>query len=374
MCHVAQTLVLAGFPDPQRTYGGRKLDLPFSRMLKTMRDADPAPRPQLGLALPVSFITAAAAVRFQNGATLKQQAVADFISVALFFLLRVGEYTMPTGNRRTRTVQFQCKDVRLWRLGQLLDHTAPLEHLLQADGVTLHIDNQKNRQRGQTVHHSAVNAWFCPAKACARCVHEIRSAGLQPDTPLSFLENNTHVVATDILNAVRMAARQTNLPANGWLRPHPHRSPFPPSVWGNGPQIKWLRNHHENWPMVERHISDLHTLSNCGSHNGSRREDDSTGELPKRGKLATIEPLHPVFCLSIPQRPLLSFFSDVDLLIQFFLKEPQSHEKKVQKGRHQQELKSQTWFRGSHDVYTTFNQFQHPWSSSKYYRREGLRP
>jgi hypothetical protein len=128
--------------------------------------------------------------------------------------LRVGEYTMPTGNRRTCTVQFRCQDVRLWRLGQLLDHTAPLEHLLQADGVTLHIDNNKNGQRGQTVHHSTVNAWFCPAKACARRVHEIRSAGLPPDTPLSVLENNTHVVAADILNAVKTAARQTNLPAN----------------------------------------------------------------------------------------------------------------------------------------------------------------
>ena len=103
-----------------------------------------APRPQL--AFPVRCITATAAVRFQNGATLKQRAVADLISVAFFFLLRVGEYTMPARNRQTRTVQFQCQDIRLWRFGQLLDHTAPMEHLLQADGVTLHIDNQKNGQ------------------------------------------------------------------------------------------------------------------------------------------------------------------------------------------------------------------------------------
>jgi hypothetical protein len=39
---------------------------------QTMRDADPAPRPQL--ALPISCITAATAVRFPNGAALKQQA------------------------------------------------------------------------------------------------------------------------------------------------------------------------------------------------------------------------------------------------------------------------------------------------------------
>jgi hypothetical protein len=232
----AQTRVLAGFPDPRRNYGGRELDLPFSRMIKTMRYSDPVPRPQL--ALPASCITAAAAARFHNGATLKQQAVADLISVAFFFLLRVGEYTMPTWNRWTRTVQFLCQDVCLWRFGQLLDHTAPLEHLLQADGVTLHIDNQKNEQRGQTVHHSAVNAWFCPAKACARRVHEIRSAGLPPDTPLSFLENNTHVVAADILNAVRLTAQQTYLPANGYdltrIRAHSLRASVAMALKLNG--------------------------------------------------------------------------------------------------------------------------------------------
>jgi hypothetical protein len=148
--------LLAGFPDPQRNYGGRELDVPFSCMIKTMRDSDPAPRPQL--ALLVSCITTAAAAHFQNVATSKQQAVADLITVAFFFLLQVGEYTMPTGNRGTRRVQFRCQDICLWRFGQLLDHTAPVEHLLQADGVTLHIDNKKNGQRGQTVHHFTVNA------------------------------------------------------------------------------------------------------------------------------------------------------------------------------------------------------------------------
>jgi hypothetical protein len=89
MRHVAQTLVLAGFTNPRCTSGARELDLPFSRMTKTMRDTDPAPRPQL--ALSVSCITATAAARLQNGATRKQQAVADLITVAFFFLLRVGE-------------------------------------------------------------------------------------------------------------------------------------------------------------------------------------------------------------------------------------------------------------------------------------------
>ena len=69
-----------------RGLGARELDLLFSRMTKTMRrDSNPAPRPEL--ALPVSCITAAAAARFQNGVTRKQEAVADLITVAFFFLL-----------------------------------------------------------------------------------------------------------------------------------------------------------------------------------------------------------------------------------------------------------------------------------------------
>jgi hypothetical protein len=152
--------------------------------------------------------------------------------------------------------------------------------------VTLHIDNQKNGQRGQTVHHSAVNAWFCPAKACARHVHEIRSAGLPPDTPLSFLGNNTHAVAVDILNAVRLAARQTNLPANGYdltrIGAHSIRASGAMTLKLNGYDKE--TSHHENWLVVKQHISNLHSLSNCSSHYRSRGEDDSIGAaLPNVG-------------------------------------------------------------------------------------------
>eukprot|EP00978_Attheya_sp_CCMP212_P011518 scaffold28430_cov58-Attheya_sp.AAC.2 len=59
---VAQTLVLAGYDNPRRTYGAKELDLPFRHMLKSMKDRDPAPKPML--ALPVETIEAAAAVAF----------------------------------------------------------------------------------------------------------------------------------------------------------------------------------------------------------------------------------------------------------------------------------------------------------------------
>jgi hypothetical protein len=47
--HVAQALALAGYPDPRRSYGSKDLDLPFSNLLQTYKNDDPAPKPQLGL-------------------------------------------------------------------------------------------------------------------------------------------------------------------------------------------------------------------------------------------------------------------------------------------------------------------------------------
>eukprot|EP00978_Attheya_sp_CCMP212_P017850 scaffold48105_cov30-Attheya_sp.AAC.5 len=156
--HVAQTQVLAGYPDPRWRYGTKDLDLPFQHLLKSMRDEDPAPRPQV--ALPVDTITAAAAAAaaaaLQPLAAPIAKATGDLITAAFYFLLRVGEYTMPSANRQTRTVQFRCQDVRLWRHQQLIPHTAPLEVLMMADNVTLYLDNHKNGQRGATIQHTSV--------------------------------------------------------------------------------------------------------------------------------------------------------------------------------------------------------------------------
>jgi hypothetical protein len=209
MRHVAQTQVLAGFPDPRRRYGTKELDLPFQHLLKSMRDEDPAPRPQV--ALPVETIAAAASASQHPLASPLAAATGDLITAAFYFLLRVGEYTMPSQNRRTRTVQFRCQDVRLWRNRQLIPHDAPLEDLLLADSVTLYLDNQKNGNRGATIHHTAVTGWFCPVKCLARRVASIRAAGMPDSTPLSYVSPGTHVVADHILKAVRAAAMQTGL-------------------------------------------------------------------------------------------------------------------------------------------------------------------
>lgn len=81
--HVAQEIVLVGFQDPRRTYGAKELDLPFRHLLKSFKDSDPAPKPQL--ALPVETIEAAAAVAQVPTVAPYARAVADLVVIAFFF-------------------------------------------------------------------------------------------------------------------------------------------------------------------------------------------------------------------------------------------------------------------------------------------------
>jgi hypothetical protein len=101
--HVSQAFVLANHPDPRSGIAnGPELGLAFTRLFHSYRAEDPAPRPQL--ALPVSVFQD---IMSHEGASLdpKDQALANLVVIAFFFLLRVGEYTLPTGNRHTRTTQ-----------------------------------------------------------------------------------------------------------------------------------------------------------------------------------------------------------------------------------------------------------------------------
>jgi hypothetical protein len=181
--------------------------------LKSYKDDDPAPKPQL--ALPVPVIQTAAS-RYEQHHSPRHRAISDLVCMAFFFLLRVGEYTMPSPGTHTRTVQFRIQDVRLWYRGALLDNTAPRATLMTADAVTLYLENQKNGQKGATIHHTAVDGWFCPVKALARRVSDLTSQGVGLDTPLSCVSPGTHIVSHHIVTTVREAARLTGLTDHGY--------------------------------------------------------------------------------------------------------------------------------------------------------------
>jgi hypothetical protein len=211
--HVAQTLLLVGYDDPRRTYGAKELDLPFRHLLKSYRDVDPPPQPQL--ALPVTTVERAGAYH-QAPNSARTRATADLIITAFFFLLRIGEYAMPKANVRTRTVQFRVQDVTFRRDGIVLPNTTPLPQLLLADSVVLCMDNQKNGQRGATIHHTSCLSWFRPVKALARRVASIMSQTQALSTPLSFVSPGCHVVAANVTSLVHQAATDTNLVAQGY--------------------------------------------------------------------------------------------------------------------------------------------------------------
>jgi hypothetical protein len=163
--HVAQAFVLEGYPDPRRAGAGTDLDLPFTHLLKSFRARDPAPKPQV--ALPVHAIDRAAAARNDQNASPREVATAHLIVMAFYFLLRVGENTLPPGHRLTRTVQFRICDIRFWQGQTLLPPTSDATTLAAASSVTLIMDNQKNGQRGDVIHQEAVHANFCPVCSTA---------------------------------------------------------------------------------------------------------------------------------------------------------------------------------------------------------------
>ena len=123
---------------------------------------------------------------------------------------------MPARNRRTRTVQFRGQDVIFRRNQQVIPHSASLEQLSSADTVTLWLDNQKNGQRGATLHHTAASGTFCPVKALARRVKAITHYNMPPDTPLSYVSPGLHVTSTNVVSAVRTAVEASGLLTQGY--------------------------------------------------------------------------------------------------------------------------------------------------------------
>lgn len=234
--HVAQAFVLEGYEDPRRAGAGSNLALPFTHLLKSFRDRDPAPRPQV--ALPVHAIDLAATARNDPGASPREVATAHLIVLAFFFLLRVGEYTLPSEHRTTRTVQFRVCDVRFWQGQTLLPLTSDAAILAAASSVTLTMDNQKNGQRGDIIHQEACDDDFCPVRSVAARVSAIMAQNMPLTTPLSYIQPGIHVQPNHVLYAVRRGARTARLTESGYnlscIGAHSLRSSGAMALWLSG--------------------------------------------------------------------------------------------------------------------------------------------
>jgi hypothetical protein len=138
--HVAQKLVLDGHPDPQKASPAQlSFNLPISRLLKSFGDRDPPAEPKL--TIPISTITA---ISTYYRWTPHLDAVVDLVTMAFFYLLRVGKYMSPTTPHDKRTIPLRLCGIRLWWNGIVLLHSSGLHNLMTADSAKICITNTKN--------------------------------------------------------------------------------------------------------------------------------------------------------------------------------------------------------------------------------------
>jgi hypothetical protein len=81
---------------------------------------------------------------------------------------------LPTKPRDKRTIALRDYDVRLWKDGNLLPHSARWETLLSADSATICIARTKNGTKGVVVHHNAIRGLIFPVAALAQCIANIQ--------------------------------------------------------------------------------------------------------------------------------------------------------------------------------------------------------
>ena len=155
-------------------------------------------------AVPSSTVKTMAEVCYSTG-DVTTTCVGALGVVAFFFLLRVGEYTPATDRRKRRTVPIRKSDIKLWRGSAMLDMESAWEELAQADAVTIRLENQKNGQRGTTLHHFASgDATMCPVKAMVKLIYMMQ--GMDPSTPLG-----SHLTADGRLERVQSSQMRASL-------------------------------------------------------------------------------------------------------------------------------------------------------------------
>jgi hypothetical protein len=185
-----------------------------SAFIASAKFTDAPPQPQY--AVPSSLVRHA--VETQRCTNTPQgHRCADLITLAFFFLLRVGEYT-PTQKGR-KTVPLRLQDIQLWHRNQRLDPAGPQADMQVADAITICLERQKNGRKGDTLHlHSSLDRDFDPVRAGINILSSLRT--LPQHTPISvFLApdgHRAHVTANIVRHVLRSAATAMNLQALGY--------------------------------------------------------------------------------------------------------------------------------------------------------------
>jgi hypothetical protein len=139
----------------------------------------------------------------------------------------------PEGEQKKCTIPLQWQDITFWKHARVIPPGTSLQTLLEADGVTMNLANQKNGKKNAKLYHthSGYND-FSPTKALARLVHEIQD--LHESTNLATYQDAGQayqVTNKDIILTVRHGAIPRGRPGlpshkqrhhpNGAARCHP---------------------------------------------------------------------------------------------------------------------------------------------------------
>jgi hypothetical protein len=198
---IGQTFAALGAPDPRLDQHG-SIDFRIQRQLRGYSRADPPPNRVKPI--PVQILRHVAALASAPSATFGNQAIADMIILAFFFLLRPGEYTGTPSD----TTPFTLQDVQLW-IGQqrFLATTIPIADLSRVTFVSLTFTTQKNGVRGEVIGLGrSGNPVLCPVIALTRRVAHLRTFHAPTTTPLASYYASpalTYIRPADITSALR---------------------------------------------------------------------------------------------------------------------------------------------------------------------------
>jgi len=191
-------------------------------MLDGFRKEDPPTMKKLPIEVDIPEYISLCSLR--PTASEKDRAVADLITIAFYYLLRVGEYTVK-GSRTSskQTVQFRFQDITFFghdsqgRLKQI-SRTAPDSEILAAQSATLKLENQKNGWKGVCIHQECNgDLYHCPVRALGRRYTHLRNHGATPQTFISTYYEQTkgqwNVTDKDISSTLKLAAIALEYPS-----------------------------------------------------------------------------------------------------------------------------------------------------------------
>jgi hypothetical protein len=223
LASVNKTILLAINMEPLKVEGTNNFIPIISQTLQGWAKEDPPTEKKL--LVETDVVEHLVKCSMAPGADSRTKRIADWILIAFYYLLRIGEYTLKgLRNELKQTVQFRMRDVTFFKedeVGALkqVSRRAPASVILAADASTLQLGNQKNGWKGVCVsHHSNGLEAFDPVRALGRRYVHIRSHTDDPDTLLSaYFDETGHredLRDSDVRSSLKTAAAVLDYPKN----------------------------------------------------------------------------------------------------------------------------------------------------------------